>query len=471
MTRDYTLNNKYPLTDEQNEGVEFLLNNPNSILGFKTGLGKTLCALTTANIITDKYNDIDIVIVCPKSATSSFKKELETKLNTKYSIFTTDEVNKDIDARINIFNYSNLTYLIEFINTTNRRLVVFLDEVHLLSNRKSNQNRILISLRRQFLAVYGITATVLLNNPKGLYNIINYIRPNYLGSFNYFKSKYCKTKNITIRRNGKLLKIEDIVGLKNTEELSDILSKIIIVRKKDYNIDFKYYKTKMTNEEYLKYKEASEGLLTEDLSIKLFSSRLHDLQRVVDGSLFESSTLSSKEKLLLKTIIEIFNRNESVLIYTEYESTYKRLGNIIRYFKSMLGYSNLFYITGKVKYEDRVKVETSIIDKSIVIITKAGSQSINLQSANNLIIYNIPFSMGVYIQLLGRISRLDTKYDIQHVYHIEMEDTIDTYKRLLVQSHLKDIENLFGDDSNLPESKSINNIKKLRDMLLWKKYI
>ena len=52
--------------------------------------------------------------------------------------------------------------------------------------------------------------------------------------------------------------------------------------------------------------------------------------------------------------------------------------------------------------------------------------------------------------MIGRVTRVDTKYDKQRIYFLEVSETIDTYKRLLVQSHASVIQEIFGEDTNLP---------------------
>ena len=67
--------------------------------------------------------------------------------------------------------------------------------------------------------------------------------------------------------------------------------------------------------------------------------------------------------------------------------------------------------------------------RSVTLITSAGTESVNLQRANNLIFYEIPFPLRQFIQACGRITRMDSNYDKFQVYILEAEGTIDTYKK------------------------------------------
>ena len=133
-------------------------------------------------------------------------------------------------------------------------------------------------------------------------------------------------------------------------------------------------------------------------------------------------------------------------------------------------------VTGKVSDKKRREAETEMRGRDIVIITKAGTESINLQQANHLIYYNIPFAIGSIIQSIGRIARMDSKYSAQYVHVIEASDTVDTYKRLLFQERKELIEDLFGPDPNLPSMTDLDRdtIMKMKQYMknrfLWRRF-
>ena len=107
---------------------------------------------------------------------------------------------------------------------------------------------------------------------------------------------------------------------------------------------------------------------------------------------------------------------------------------------------------------------------SCVVMTRAGAQSLNLQALNNVIVYDIPFSLGVFIQVVGRVTRLNTKYDQFNVYFIEVDGTIDSYKRMLIQDRMNVIEALFGGDDTIPiDVKELDRtfIREIRRDFLW----
>ena len=103
----------------------------------------------------------------------------------------------------------------------------------------------------------------------------------------------------------------------------------------------------------------------------------------------------------------------------------------------------------------------------------SGRASRNLQRANNLVMYNTPYSLGDYIQLCGRICRVDTTYSQQHFYILEVEKTIDTYRIALFKDHLSLLDRLLGKECRGTLTCDYVEIdrmkmKDLKKSLLWR---
>lgn len=390
-----------------------------------------------------------------------------------YNIHTAEETISNPKARFHIFVFSKLDELVKYTYEHNKPIMLIVDEVHMLTN-KSKRTETLYQLRKRFCFVLGLSGTPLQNKPDGLFNVVNFVNPGFLGSYQDFSNRFLKLEPQYIKVYNKRQKVMKVVGLKESDILSQHLAQMVFTQVKGYNMDFQYRNCQMTTDERKEYVKAAQGFLTYEGEVEdaiAFSSRLHNLQRCVDGSLNPKEHLSSKEKLLFSTLTEVMARGESTLVYCEYEATYTRLVDILIKYKHLINYSHIHLITGKIKFEDRVKVESNMPPKSIVIMTKAGSASINLQAANNIIFFSTPFSLSDVIQAIGRITRVDTKYDTQHVYFLEVSDTIDTYRRIMVESKVSYLNALFGNMPTLPEIEEFKlDQKELKKWLLWKKW-
>lgn len=469
---EYSLNG-FKLTPKQNEIAHFMLSRFSCLNNSQTGFGKTLTALTASQHCVNNSKSIQVIIICPKAAVSSFKNELTNMIKEPYSIYTATEYKVTEGARYHIFCYSKLSYLEEWISrNSDVPKIMICDEAHKLNNPKTNTYKILSSVRKRVNICYTLTATPLMNDLSELYHVINFTVPGFLGSYSQFEKNYLITKLETKYFYGKKIKKKVVIGHKNLEHLSKRLDTIMIGYQNKYNLDFQYRNIHLNSYEIDAYVECAEGLENDLGEEKTRSARLHDLQKVVDGShpLFAKPQLASKEKLLVTTLREILSRNESAIIYTDYMDTFTRLTNILKISQHILNYSRLHFINGSVKLQDRVTIEKDMPLKSIVLITRAGTASINLQAANNIIFYNTPWSTGDTIQAIGRITRMDTVFDTQHIYFLEVMDTIDTYRRKAVESKVDLITEVFGEQSTFPtiEDDPID-MEKLKKYLLWKK--
>jgi hypothetical protein len=136
----------------------------------------------------------------------------------------------------------------------------------------------------------------------------------------------------------------------------------------------------------------------------------------------------------------------------------------------LLDIKNILKLTGKQSKKDRDSVEDLIENRTVVIMTTAGAQSRNLQKAGSIFMYDLPFSIGKFLQIVGRVTRVDTKYTAINIHIFEALDTIDSYKIALLKNNSDLIKSLFGENPNLIEAEKLDrrHIKDLRRRLLWR---
>lgn len=482
--REYNRSSEFKLTEYQTDGVEFLLGHPNSILGFKAGTGKTFTILTAAKHLIEWKNDICIVILCPSSATSIFRKEAKHKLRMPMCISTTNVTQREKGARLFLFNYSRLEQCVKFISIAKQKglyIVVIMDEVHKVQHPESSLYKTIKEKIRPYMTfVWGMTATPYLNDLDGLFYTMDIVRPGVFGTIYQFHANYIVYKRKQIYRRGKKVTISEIVGYKNLDHLNQIVNLYIIIRGKTYDIKFEEIKVELIPQEQEAYNLAAKGIIDEKYDIdneKDFGGRLHDLQRVADGSYIKDvEFVPTKIKACVNLIKQIVMKNEGALIYTEYEDTYTVLEKYLKENKRAVGYRNLYMINGKVKYSTRVDIERKLSPRDIVIVTKAGCESLNLQAVNHVIFYDIPFAVSAVIQMLGRICRMDSVYPVKYCHLIEVKDTVDSYKRMLFAEHKQLIVEVLGEDRNLPNFSELDRetITKMhqymKNKFLWKRF-
>lgn len=480
---NYTIAEDYPLTQEQNEVIDFMIKREAACCCAQTGIGKTLTMSTAAIHLLNEYNDLHFIIICPQKALKAFRRELG-RLQFPYNELSSSNKSFSTGKRITIITHSMLekyTNEIVFLRAK-YKLGCIVDEIHAAQDPDSKFYKTMMAIRKLFAIFWGATATPLKNDITGLFWMVHLVSPGYLGSWQAFKSLYLITKVNNIRqkivRGGKPIyidrKVEEIIGYRNLNNLTEKLNQIIVIRQLQYNLMFHYEKVKLTAEEEHFYLMAGKGLFMKEETRDVWAARLHQLQRIIDNvhedHVTKSNKLSSKEKCLMKVVMELMKTQEPILIYFDYKDALERIKYILGETSKYLGIKQVLEVSGEISQKQREKVEEQIDKGTIVLVTQAGTESINLQRANTVVFYDIPFAVQTFIQMVGRVTRMDSKYDHQDIYFIEAEGTSDTYRRILLQMNGQLIAQIFGKVNTLPLQMTFidkKRSKQLRDALLW----
>lgn len=426
-----------------------------------------------------KNKDLITIIIAPPKAIIGFEKELTEKLKVSYSVISTEKTKTNPNGRFIIISNTCIEKALPtLINLFKRfKLLGIVDESHIgLQSPTSKMYKQFIKIRKMFCILYFLTATSCKNNIEGMYWMISLLNPNILGSWNTFKNNYLiierRRINQTTKNGGKIQRtVEETVGYKNIEYLQSILKDIIIVRQKEYNLVFNYHNVKLNEKETEAYLKASLGENSEKAK-DFWSVRLRDITFIVDNISDASprEILSEKEKLFLKVFIDNLKQGKVTIVYCEYLEVLNRLEYLLNQFKAKLGITEILIIKGGVSMEQRKKIQNLISLDKPLLITSAGGESINLQRANAIIFYDLPYDISRIMQVIGRITRVDTKFSEQYIDIIEAFGTVDTYKRLSMEKNQKLITDLFGKMNTLPVAE-YNNEQKfmniLRKNLLW----
>ena len=503
MTYSYTLN------ELQQSSVDRMSKMSATVLALSPGCGKTLCILDFVKNHLFKDNKDKCLFFIPKSARAAFDKEMKTRILEPYLLIKAgkqvsySEMNKH--RYIFIENTLVSKYVEDLVTLANNNTChLVIDEAHSLQNPESVFCKAAWEVRCYCKRIYAMTATPLLNSIEGLFNLYHFVYPRVFVSWFRFRSRYCITRENVIRmknRNGALIqrKVTEIIGYQNMQELNEILDKLTIKGCVHYNVNFEFLECELDKQSEKPYQFASNGLFdvlyhpekakeraktrkangdNSGEEAKDFGSRLHDLQRTVDGCDTgdnDPTFVSNKMQLLIDKLTEIVKRNESALVYFEYKDSLEMAERILLDKQLEIGFTKIYRLTGEEKEDLRAKIEANLGLREIVLCSQAASQSRNLQRANNLILWNVPFSVGRVVQVCGRICRVDTTYDHQNLITITVKDTIDDYKVTLFRDHLSLISKLLGDEGTgvLTDCEYLDidrsNMKELKNSLLWRR--
>jgi len=122
-------------------------------------------------------------------------------------------------------------------------------------------------------------------------------------------------------------------------------------------------------------------------------------------------------------------------------------------------------------FDDRSRVKKD--DYRILVTTDVLSEGVNLHRSNIIINYDIPWNPTKIIQRVGRVNRLDTKFDEIYVYNFfptaQVEDQIKL--KQIARSKVEAFLNLLGGDAAiLTEGESVKSYE-LFDKLTSKNFL
>ena len=505
------IDKNFKLNPIQEKAIERLRITNSHIIALSRGSGKTALMIMFIEEILQNNNDKCIFMI-PKSARAAFVKEMTTRFGLEYYLITAETAKKYSYSEMAKYRYIFIENtlvnrfvedLVSLANTNTCHLVI--DEAHSLQSPDSVFTKAAWEVRCYCKRIYAMTATPLLNDIEGLFNVLHFVYPSVFVSWFRFRARYCITKENVIHmkaRNGNHIqrKVIEIIGYQNMKELNEILDKLIIKGCIHYNVNFEFLDCDLDEQSEKPYRLAASGLFDilyhpekvkaksktkkkseeneNTIEEKDFGSRVHDLARIVDGCDTgdnDPDFISNKMRLLLEQVKLVMDRNESMLIYFEYKDSLEMAERILLDHQSELGFNKIYRLTGAEKEDTRAKIESNLGLKEIVMCSQAASQSRNLQRANNICIWNCPWSIGRLIQVTGRICRTDSTYDHQNIIVLSVKDTIDDYKVTLLKDHLSLIQKLLGNEAMgaVEDCEYLDidrsNLKSLKNSLLWRR--
>ena len=135
---NYTLRKDWPLTDDQNDIIDFMIRRTKCICAAQTGFRAEKLILDAHGIchLLIKYPDTHAIILAPQKAVKAFKRELGEKLKVAYNTLTSAQPQMMKGARISIITHTSLKKYIPYINQLKEqghRLLLLVDEAHCCS--------------------------------------------------------------------------------------------------------------------------------------------------------------------------------------------------------------------------------------------------------------------------------------------------------------------------------------------------
>lgn len=351
-------------------------------------------------------------------------------------------------------------------------MVVF-DEVTAVKSKKSKTHRVARMLSLAANRCYGLTATLLKNNLLEGYGIYNVIMPGQsvdvnglFGRIGRFENAFCVKRMKFIPGLGR--KIPQVVDYKNIPAFREAIDPYFLGRYKHEvsnelpDLTTKDVRVEMNDAQRRKYDEALSGLLEMadgDFQETTVLSQLSYCQQIVNSpETLGYDIPSAKEEEFFRMLSEDFGfhfkndadgiasadtQPDKVIVFT----MYKRLIDKLQKDLEDRGV-NVCRITGDESSEQRNRYKhlfSNSPDHNIILINSAGSESINLQAANVIVFFDIPWSWGDYLQILGRMIRIGSRYEKVLAVHLMAQKSIDGQKLSMLRKKKNLIDAAMGE--------------------------
>ena len=473
-----------PFNHQVTNLINFCRRLPVTLLADDVGLGKTISAGLIASELVARRRVNGILIVAPKLLGPQWKEELESKFNIPTQIATGRELldakpEGEIGAVITTYNSSRL-YLERL--PQERFQMLILDEAHKLRNLHGTATVPKVAtifkevlLDRRFKFVLMLTATPIQNRLWDLYSLVDLLtvargHTNPFGTNGEFARNFIADKPNQARQL--------------RPEMRDQFRSIVYgymsrVRRADAKLHFP------DRNVVLQRAMPTAGEL--DL-IRLISEPIQSLNRLVQISILQALTSSPHalaaqletmarkgtvpEELALKVRALVRSLPDSaklrglaelvsqlrrerpddwrMVVFTCRRETQTTIESYLQAQGITVGTIN--GDSGGRNSETIARFRQKPPAIHVIVSTEAGSEGVNLQAANVLVNFDLPWNPMIVEQRIGRVQRLASEHASVSIYNVILAGTFEEYIVGRLVEKLQTISHAIGDIESLLEA-------------------
>lgn len=379
------------------------------------GLGKTLQAIA---FMLRKASAGPSLVLAPASVVMNWKKEFaKFAPGMEVSVLNEETDRQDVvesagPRSVVIASYGLLAHNEELITSKDWN-VACLDEAHTIKNRMTRTSASAMQLKASSRLI--LTGTPVQNYLGELWNLLQFLNPGLLGTFEQFSRKFISSNN---RESLKRMVQPFILRRTKTEVLDELPEKTDIVRT-----------VKLSDPELLSYEtmrqKVEEELDGEDkVNVNVLAEITRLRQAACSVALVDKAWKgeSSKLKEVRELVEEIVSGGNRVLIFSQFTSFLDMVNRSL----DEAGY-DYFYLNGTTPIPQRTRMVNAFQknEKKIFVISlKAGGLGLNLTGANYVIHLDPWWNPAIEQQATDRAYRIGQKQNVT-VYHLVSEHTIE----------------------------------------------
>lgn len=483
--------------------ITFCRRLPVTLLADDVGLGKTISAGLIISELASRSRVSKVLIVCPKILGPQWQSELSAKFDIPAAFVTGQELlaadPEEFGAVITTYNSARL-YLDRIPEDRFEMLV--LDEAHKLRNLYGVEKTPQVAKcfrkalqERRFRFVLMLTATPIQNRLWDLYSLVDLLtvargHQNPFGSEGSFARKFIAD----VREGARHLKKEAIEDFR-----SIVYGYMSRVRRGDARLYFperivKRHQVDPTPAELeliktiagpiqklnrlvqisiLKALASSPEALNAQLKNMVRKGTVSpSLSQAVD-SIVREMPLTAKLKGLGQLIEQLKKQNPDrwrLVVFTALRETQTTIQNFLEAYGLKVGIIN--GDSGSRNQETIERFRVTPPEYRVVVSTEAGAEGVNLQVANVLVNFDLPWNPMIVEQRIGRVQRLASEYENVVIYNLTLRGTFEDYivgrlmEKLQMAAHaIGDIESLLqGADDDDEDGEKFE--ERLLDLVL-----
>lgn len=359
--------------------------------------------------------------------------------------------------------------------------MVIVDEAHCLKNRTSANWKLINSLTKKFILM--LSATPVENSLIELYNLITVLKPGLLSTEAEFKKQFVTAGKPRSPKNpGRLRGLLADVMIRNTRSAVDvrlphrIASSVVVAPSPE---EAEVY-GRISGFVSSKYKSKGGSAMALSSLLRQAGSSPHALSRSLGRAIREESWAGPKEKRELSGIQEAVSRirtsakgnhlgdmlashSGKIVVFTEFTPTLDHLAEICQ--QRSIPYARF---SGDLSRPEKDAAIARFRDDARVLLsTGSGGEGRNLQFANTVINFDLPWSPMRLEQRVGRVHRIGQTREVfvfnfcqqgsieEHLLRV-LHDKINMFE--LVVGEMDAILDTFNGDGKLDESREFAGV-------------
>jgi superfamily II DNA or RNA helicase len=466
--------------------ITFCRRLPVTLLADDVGLGKTISAGLVMSELIVRSRLSKALIVCPKLLCPQWKQELEDKFDIQSVVATGRELLDadpgDIGAVITTYNSARL-YLDDL--PEDRFQMLILDEAHKLRNLYGVPKPPQVAKRfqkaledRRFPYVLMLTATPIQNRLWDLYSLVDLLttargHENPFGQPGMFARRFIADERDKARK----LKMEA------REEFQGIVYGYMSrVRRGDAGLAFPDRKVqrhqvapstaelqlinviakpiqkmnRLTQISILKALASSPEALRAQLNNMVRNGTAPPELAAAVRAIVDKMPLTAKLKGLAALIDHLKKQNPDrwrLIVFTTLRETQTTIQTFLEQQGIRVGIIN--GDSGERNQETIGRFRQNPPHHRVIVSTEAGSEGVNLQVANVLVNYDLPWNPMIVEQRIGRVQRLASEYKYVSIFNITLRGTFEDVIVGRLMEKLQMAGNAIGDIDALLQGSDI----------------